>query len=204
MLKVINDDGPSSVVTMQGDGRKTERLRLVRYDAGRTIPLRLEAQIRALLFAEWPGAEDEADQPLTDSALFPVYFVLADGDQVVSYARTIRVTVTHRGQSFVLYGLGDVVTRSESRHQGYGGRVVAAVTAYIRSDREADAAVLLTTPKLEAFYGRHGWQCVPGLRVMTAEVDESNFPMMLFLSAKALAARVTFAEDGLVLPGNEW
>jgi predicted N-acetyltransferase YhbS len=204
MLKVVNDDGPSSAVTMQVDGRKTEGLRLFRYDVGQTFPLRLEAQIRALLSTEWPGYEDETNQPLTDAALSPVYFVLADGNQVLSYARTIRTTVTHRGQNFVFYGLGDVITQPESRQRGYGGRVVAEATAYIHSDREADAAVLLTTPKLEAFYNRSGWECVPGLCVTTSEADESSFPMMLFLSDKAHAARATFAEERLVLPGNEW
>ena len=33
---------------------------------------------------------------------------------------------------------------------------------------------------------------------------EETFPMMLFLSAKAHAARETLAEDSLILPGDEW
>jgi predicted N-acetyltransferase YhbS len=189
---------------MQGEGRKTERLRLLRYGAGLTIPPWQEAQIRALLSTEWPGYENETHQPLIDSALSAVCFVLADGDQVLSYARTIRATVAHCGQSFMLYGLGDVITQPEFRQRGYGGCVVAAATAYIRSDHAADAALLLTAPALEAFYSRRGWQYVPGLQVTTSEAEEAGFPMLLFLSDKALAARPTFAGGRLVLPGNEW
>ena len=187
----------------------TEMPRLMRYDAAATIPPRLEAQIRSLLHVEWPGPDEgHTAQPLCDPELHPAYFVLANGDQVLSYARTIWATVLHRGQSFKLYGLGDVVTRLEFRLKGYGGCVAKEATTHIRSDQEADAAVLLTEPKLEAFYRRSGWEYVPGLRVVTSEYDEcaagEAFPMMLFLSAKAHAAREILAEDSLILPGDEW
>ena len=183
--------------------------RLMRYDSAAAIPPRLEAQIRSLLRVEWPGPDgDDTAQPLCDPGLHPAYFVLADGDQVLSYARTIWAAVLHRGHSFKIYGLGDVVTRPEFRLKGYGGYVAEEATTHIRSDREADAAVLLMEPKLEAFYRRSGWEYVPGLRVVTSEYDEcaagETFPMVLFLSAKARAAREILAEGSLVLPGDEW
>jgi predicted N-acetyltransferase YhbS len=145
---------------------------------------------------------------LVDPGLCPIYFLLAEGDRVLSFARTIRATVSHLGRSFILYGLGDVITAPEWRRHGYGGRVVEEATAHIKSDREADAAVLLTGRELEAFYGQRGWECVRGLRVITSEGDgcaaEAAFPMMLFISAKARAARRHFTRDMLVLPGDEW
>ena len=65
--------------------------------------------------------------------------------------------------------------------------------------------MLLTEPKLEMFYRRIGWDYVAGLRVVTSECDAGAiFPMMLFLSVKARAARATFATDTFVLPGDEW
>lgn len=179
-------------------------LQISRYDAGLPMPPHLEAQIRTLLTAQWPGDEDETNQPLMDSALSPVYFVLGDGEQVFSYARTIRASVSHLGQNFLLYGLGDVITKPEFRHQGCGRRVVAVATAYIQADHEADAAILQTVPELEAFYNHCGWVSVPGLRVTTNELAEASFPMMLWLSDIALSARATFTKHNLVLPGNEW
>jgi len=86
--------------------------------------------------------------------------------------------------------------------------VVEAATAHIRGDRDADAAVLLTEPALESFYARHGWEHVPELVVSTNECgslqEEAGFPMMLFVSAAANAARTIFHAHPLVLPGNEW
>ena len=184
-------------------------LRLICYDSTATIPLHLEAQIRSLLHTEWPGPDaDNAASPLISSALHPVFFVLADENQALSYARTILATVPHLGQSFKLAGLGDVITKREFRHNGYGGRIVEEATAHIKSDREADAALLLTESKLEAFYRRSGWGCVPGLQVATSEYGEcitgKTIPMMLFLSAKAHAAREIFSQETLLLPGDEW
>ena len=183
--------------------------RLMRYEFPAAVPPHLEAQIRSLVYAEWPGA-DETDAALTliDPGLHPVHFVLAEGVRVLSYARTIRATVPHLGQSFKLYGLGDVVTQPELRHKGYGGRVVDEATTYIKFAREVDAAVLLTEPKLEPFYRRSGWDYIPGLRVETGESGEcaaaAIIPMVLFLSAKACAARTIFLRETLVLPGDEW
>lgn len=184
----------------------TTELRVRSYDSATAIPLPLEAQIRCLLHAEWPGAGEDAVLPLTPPQLHPVHFVLAKGDQVVSYTRTIWATVSDRGQGLKLYGLGDVVTRPEQRQMGYGGRLVEEATAQIRRDPEADAAVLLTEPTLERFYRRYGWEHVAGLRVATGDSHECTTPfaMMLFISAKVRGARELFADDPLVLPGDEW
>jgi len=116
--------------------------------------------------------------------------------------------VSHLRQSFKLYGLGDVITKPDCRRKGYGGQIVEEATTHIKSDRDADAAVLLTEAKLEALYQRSGWGYVPGLRVTTGEYDGfaagETFPMMLFLSPKARAVRARFPEERLVLQGDEW
>jgi hypothetical protein len=95
----------------------------MRYECAAAIPPRFEAQIRSLLRAAgWLGT-DEADaaRPLTDPELRPAYFLLFEGDRVLSYARTIRATVSHLGHGFNLYGLGDVITKPGFRRHGYGG-----------------------------------------------------------------------------------
>lgn len=181
---------------------------LMRYDSTATIPLHLEVQVRALLSAEWPDSDEDATRPLTYPQLHPMYFIITDEEQVISYARTIWAMVSHLGQSFKLYGLGDVVTKPQFRCKGYGRRIVEKATTHIKSDREADAALLLTAPSLESFYQRSGWESIPELRVMTGEYDESNIetalPMMMFISAKAHTSREVFFDATLVLSGDEW
>lgn len=178
------------------------------YDGADEIPCELERQVRSLLQAEWPAPGDETDGPLVAPQWHPTYFMLAEGGMVWSYARTIWARVTHLGRGLKLYGLGDVVTTPELRGLRCGSRVVREATAHIRSDREADAALLLTGPGLEAFYRRCGWEATPGLEVRTDEYDEhqcgGGLPMMLFLSASAGRMRSGFHASPLVLPGNEW
>jgi hypothetical protein len=184
-------------------------LQLFIYDSSTEFPLELARQIRVALLDEWPctDAEDTLES-LTEPQLHPTYFVLAEWNRLLSYARTIWVTMEYGAQRFKLYGLGDVMTVPQHRHKGYGDRIVREATAHIRSDPEADAALLLTRPELTELYQRSGWEHVPGLRVASSE-DEGNeasnaFPMMLFLSVAARAARPSFARHTLVLPGDEW
>ena len=184
-------------------------LQLLIYDSSAELPRELASEIRSVLLAEWPGPEvDDTSESLIDPALHPVYFILADGNRLRSYARTIWARVAHQDQHFKLYGLGDVITVPQYRRKGYGGRIVQEATAHIRSDQTADAAVLLAQPRLVALYSQSGWECVPGLRVMSGERDghmtSDVIPMMMFLSATAQAARAGFASQTLVLPGDEW
>ncbi len=181
---------------------------LRRYDGADEIPCELERQVRSLLQAEWPAPEGETGGPLIAPQWHPTHFILAEGEMVCSNARTIWAQVTHLGRGLKLYGLGDVVTAPELRGLGYGSRVVREATAHIRSDREADAAVLLTGSGLEVFYRRCGWETVPGLEVRTDEYGEQHLgdslPMMLFLSATAVRMRAGFHSSPLILPGDEW
>ena len=178
------------------------------YDSADEIPFELERQVRSLLQAEWPGPVDEPGALLSAPQWHPTYFILAEGGTVWSYARTVWARVMHLGRSLKLSGLGDVITAPRLRCSGYGGRVVREATAHIRSDREADAALLLTEPGLEAFYRRCGWESVPGLEVKTDDYDEHNegvnLPMMLFLSESAGHMRAGFCASPLILPGDEW
>ena len=183
-------------------------LQLHVYDISAELPHELASQIRAILLDEWPGPEQgDAGELLIGPEWHPTYFILAEENRLRSYARAIWALVVHQEQYFKLYGLGDVITLPQYRHQGYAGRIVQEATTHIRSDPTADAAVLLTRPELAALYQRSGWEYVPGLRVMSGECDEhvtSDLPMMMFLSATAQAARASFASETLVLPGDEW
>ena len=181
---------------------------LRRYGGADELPRDLEGQVRSLLQAEWPAPGGEAGGPLVAPRWHPTHFILAEGGMVWSYARTVWARVIHSGRGSKLYGLGDVVTAPDLRGSGHGSSVVREATAHVRSDHEADAALLLTGRELEAFYRRGGWEAVPELEVRADEYDEHNrggiLPMMLFLSASARRVRAGFQASPLVLPGDEW
>lgn len=121
----------------------TQMLQLLIYNSLAELPHEFKSQIRAALQGAWPGpGVGDIEGSLIDPELHPTYFVLADGSQLRSYARTIWTYVTHQGQRLKLYGLGDVITLPEYRRRGDGGRIVQEATSHIQSDREADAALL--------------------------------------------------------------
>lgn len=173
------------------------------------IPPETERRIRSLVTSEWPATDDDIlTSPLLEPDLHPVFFVLTRGDDVLSYGRTIQAWVPNAGRTLKVYGLGDVVTAPEHRGLGFGGRIVEATTAHIRSDPEADVGVLLTEPALQPWYGRYGWTQVPGLRVRTDEYHDAAtagvVPMFLVLSTALAASGSDLHERTLTLPGCEW
>ena len=179
------------------------------YQSIEELPKQFEWQIRTFLRILWFNAnEDELNEPLTAAELHPVYFVLAKEDMLISYARIIWMFVDHLGETYKMYGLGDVFTFPASRNKGYGKQVVSSATSYIRADSEADAALLLTEPGLENFYQLSGWEHIPNLRLLTGEQTNpqlcNDFAMMIFLSLKAQRNRATFQTHSIFLPGDEW
>jgi GNAT superfamily N-acetyltransferase len=179
------------------------------YTAVDAIRPEIVCAIRALLASEWPASDGEpARGPLADPTLHPVFVVLTSAQRVLSFGRTIWAWVPHDGRTLKVYGLGDVITAPESRRAGYGGRVVEAATAHIRSDPNADLGLLLTDPQLEGLYGHRGWIHVPGLGVVTDEYHGEHtappFPMVLLRSSAGPAARAELSKQTLVLPGDEW
>lgn len=179
------------------------------YHSAKDLPPHFEWQIRAFLRLLWfDENEDELNEPLTPEELHPVYFVLARENSLISYARIIWMPIDHLGNTYKMYGLGDVFTFPASRKKGYGSRVVESATNYIRADSEADIAILLTEPGLENFYRSIGWEYIPDLRLLTGEPDNpqtrDDFAMMLFLSGKAKQNHTNFQTQTVFLPGDEW
>ena len=180
------------------------------YQSTEELPKQFEWQIRTFLRILWFNAnEDEYSEPITSTEFHPVYFVLAGEDKlIISYARIIWMSIIHLGETYKIYGLGDVFTFPASRNKGFGKKVVSSATNYIRADSDADVALLLTEPKLENFYQQSGWEYIPDLRLLTGEQRKlklnSDFAMMMFLSQKAQHNRTNFQTQSVFLPGDEW
>jgi GNAT superfamily N-acetyltransferase len=184
-------------------------LQLHVYHTAEDLPALYEWQIRSFLRIIWYAPnEEDLNEPLTAAELHPVFFILAKGDMLISYTRLIWMKVSHVGQTFKMYGLGDVFTFPASRGRGYGRQIVQAAADYLHADPEADAAILLTEPALEGFYHYSGWEHIPAMSITVGERDNprkcDDFPMMLFLSQKARQMRSAFETEPIFLPGDEW
>jgi predicted N-acetyltransferase YhbS len=131
-----------------------------------------------------------------------------EGDAIVSYAGVVRRDVEHAGQVFRTYGLSSVFTFPALRRRGFGSRVVQCATERIRQAGDADIAVLFTTPGMEPFYERHGWQAMPSTEFMIGDPASPRLhdavAMMLFVSAKGNDHRPAFEHAGIYCGEDSW
>ena len=79
------------------------------------------------------------------------HFIIVERGVLISHADVSERAITHRGETYLLCGIGEVMTNPNFRHEGHGQRVVSAATDYIRSS-DADIGMLFTGTELEAFY----------------------------------------------------
>ncbi|MEV6304630.1 GNAT family N-acetyltransferase [Actinoplanes sp. NPDC051861] len=106
--------------------------------------------------------------------------------QAIAYAALIRVTVFHAGTDYAIDGVGNVLTATPYRGQGYGRQVVERVNDRLDTS-DADAAALFCAPDLEPFYAAAGWSPCPGGTRVDSHLY-SELRMMRMLSPRARAA----------------
>jgi hypothetical protein len=122
--------------------------------------------------------------------LNPYHVVVHHDDVLVAYAAVIRVTVSHDGTDYVIDGVGNVLTATPYRGQGYGRQVVARVNDRLDGG-DADAGALFCAPDLQPFYARTGWLLCPGGTRVGTGADSypySELRMMRLLSARGRTA----------------
>jgi predicted N-acetyltransferase YhbS len=179
------------------------------YPSSEALPPEYDCQIRSFIRMTWHDAyEYDLNAPLTSPEIHAQHVVMAEQHVVISHARVSWVLMEHAGQTYKLYCLGDMLTYPAFRHRGYGQQVVKAATDLIKADATADAAILLTDPELEGFYGQSGWEHIDGMAVLKGSRDEpidyDSFAMMLFLSPQGEAGRAAFTTQTVFLPGYAW
>ena len=77
------------------------------------------------------------------------------------------VTITERaalagGQPVRLGGIGGVSTLPGQRKHGFARAVLESAAAFMRDSLRVDFGLLLCAPEMVDYYGRLGWQAVPG------------------------------------------
>ena len=134
--------------------------------------------------------------------------MIAERGTLISHALVRRRTIQHGGESYVLEGVGAVLTYPAFRKEGHGGRVVAAATDYIRTSG-ADVGMLFTYAEIEHFYARFGWTHLPEPGVThgdpaAPQLDADAFMMLLPVSAKAQAHRADFDHGPIFVGPTRW
>ena len=174
----------------------------------RDLPDHYAHQIRDFIRIHWFDAfQYDVHAPAISDHWSPVYFVVADDPALFSHAAAVTHSVECNGQTYSCGGLSGVLTYPAFRNRGYASQVVQAATDYI-SNSAFDLALLWTSPDLEHFYGRFGWQHHAAIRTFTGSQTSPEFydafVMIRFLSELAAANRADFESHQVYVGPHAW
>jgi GNAT superfamily N-acetyltransferase len=171
------------------------------------VPRDVAVQIASYVRFQWPAFAGRKS-PLWES-LYPTidrtHFVLVDGDVLVSHAIAHGRPLAHGGRTWNVWGLSSVFTYPTHRGSGFGEQVVAAATSHIRSQPDADFALLFCGERVKSLYLRQGWEHLPAIRVTFGAGPawfNDGHVMTLLLSGDARAH--DFSVEPIHVGPNTW
>jgi GNAT superfamily N-acetyltransferase len=162
------------------------------------LPIHYRWQALDFMRMQWPGlfSDDRRLHPtIYPPEANPVHVLIGEGDVLISYATVIPMQLDHDAQTYNVHGLANVLTYPSFRGEGYGGRVVAAATQFIKAS-DADVAALFCSPDKTGFYSRQGWEAMKEASTWIGTAEHATkyetWRMMMFLSPTGRAAREAF------------
>jgi GNAT superfamily N-acetyltransferase len=172
------------------------------------LPDHFAHQIRDFIRIHWFDAfQYDVLAPAIADDLNPVYFVVAEEPALFSHAAGVTRSVECNGQTYSCGGLSAVLTYPAFRKRGYASQVVQAASEYINSDR-FDVALLWTSPDMERFYNRFGWEHRPAIRTCIGPQGSPEFydafPMIRFLSDRAVKSQADFESHAVYVGPHAW
>jgi hypothetical protein len=193
------------MITFRGDTMPE----LTSYES-KDLPSDIKCQLLSFVRIEWSSVYTP-DNRLWDYTLkgtHPRNFVITEQGVLISHAETNWRMLDHDGVMYKVYGVSGVFTYPAFRREGYGAQVVATASQHIDAS-DGDFAVLFTSPDLADFYGRQGWEAMPEARFAygAAEaptVDEHDFGMIRFISAKGRQAKASLLRSTLYVGAYLW
>ena len=138
----------------------------------------------------------------------PRYFVLADGEVLISAAAVVQTEIEVQASTYTIFGLSMVMTYPDYRNQGHGSYIVKEATDHIKGQPSADIALLQTAPHLEHFYNQHGWEHTPKIGLLVGNRnkprEDDGWYMMFYLSERARRHHADFEQKPFYFDVHVW
>ncbi|WP_420134535.1 GNAT family N-acetyltransferase [Rhodopseudomonas sp.] len=119
--------------------------------------------VRPLLESEWPAGSATTPQQTGPEIAHPTLRVLveSDGELVSHVGLTIRI-ISWNGRKCQVGGLGSLVTRADSRRQGFGAIALRAAVQTLRDHEAIDCGLSFCNDQQADFLLARGWQRYDG------------------------------------------
>ena len=132
---------------------------LVRYPQERHGPEIID-QITALENTAWPGIGKTTAFPSAPDT-HVTSFVLIHNGSAICHVGVRKSVLSHRGQTYLAYGLSEVVTHPYYQRRGIASRIIRAAVQFMTEER-ADISIFTCEKSRVPFYTRCGWSAVKG------------------------------------------
>lgn len=165
-------------------------------------------EILALERTAWPSdGENEAFPSAPES--YVSSFVWLDQGRAVCHVGIRKSPLLHRGESYLAYGLSEVVTHPDHQNRGLASQAIRQAAAFIAS-APCDLSLFTCAPKRVPLYTRGGWAALPGSFLVGGTRARPFYSsrlglvtMALFLSPKAKKHRKDFEHTDIFLELGE-
>lgn len=132
-----------------------------------------------------------------------------EGDRAVCHVGIRKSMLHHKGESYLAYGLSEVVTHPDYQKRGLASRAIQKAAEFMRT-LAPDLSIFTCAREKVGFYARCGWEAVPGACLIggTQErpfrSDSLNLvTMMALFSPKAKQHREDFKRADIMLELGE-
>jgi aminoglycoside 2'-N-acetyltransferase I len=129
------------------------------------------------------------------------HVLVREGERLVSNVEIVERNAKVDGQPLRLGGIGGVATLPEWRRRGYAEAGLKIAECFLRKKLAVDFGLLICSYQLIPYYGRLGWQVVPGPMLIdqpSGKVQYTNTIMVLPVG------RSDWPQGTLDLCGRPW
>ena len=166
-------------------------------------------KILALEHTAWPPNGEPEEFPSAPET-YVTSFVLMEGDAAVCHVGVRKSTLCHKGQTYLAYGLSEVVTHPSWQNQGLASNLIREAACYITS-QQPDISIFTCAKDKVPFYTRGGWEAVDGANFVGGTKEKpfrsdslGLVTMMMFLSPKGKRHRADFEHTDIVFELGEY
>lgn len=183
-----------------------EMMQLLQYPQG-TCDAKIAEEILALEDTAWP-ADADAVFPSAPETYF-TSFLWMQGSRAVCHVGIRKSALNHKGESYLAYGLSEVVTHPEYQRRGLASRAIQKAADFMLA-QAPDLSIFTCEREKTSFYAGCGWEEMPGACLVGGtkhkpfRSDSLNLTVMMrFFSPKARRHRADFERADIALELGE-
>lgn len=132
----------------------------------------IKRQIIELENLAWPKEDKDIDVKFpTEPETYVTSIILLESNKLLSHVAIRRKTISHKGISYIAYGLSEMVTHPDYQNRGLGSLVLKKAEEFI-SEQNPDVSLFTCFSGVEPFYLAAGWNLSDGSTLVGGTIEK--------------------------------